>query len=60
VFHLSVHVEFSPIPWRDISGRCVLWVFGGIMLELAEYVLNIAMHGNVACSVFVIPFQRHA
>jgi hypothetical protein len=30
------------------------------MLKLAEKVLNVSRHGNVACSFFIIPFKHHA
>jgi hypothetical protein len=45
---------------RDVPGRGMLWMLGGVMLELAQDVLNVTMHGNVACSLVVIPFQGHA
>jgi hypothetical protein len=44
---------------RDVPGRGMLWVLGGVVLKLAEDVCNVYRHGNVAYAFVVIPFQRH-
>jgi hypothetical protein len=51
---------FGAINRRDISGRCVLWLLWSVMLKLSEYIDYVTRNGNVTCSVFVIPLQRHA
>jgi hypothetical protein len=50
---------FGDVNRRDILGRCVFWLFQGVMLKLAEDMGYVTRQGNVTCPVFVIPFKRH-
>jgi hypothetical protein len=52
-------LSLGAVDRRDVPGRGVLLVPGGVMLKLAQAVGNVSRHGNVAYSFVVIPFQLH-
>jgi hypothetical protein len=60
VFHLLYILSLGAVHGRDVPGRGMLWMLGGVMLKFAEHVGDVTRHGNVTCSVFVIPFQSYA
>jgi hypothetical protein len=59
-FILRGILSLGAVDRRDIPGRGMLWVFGGVMLKLAQDVGNVPRHGNVTCAFVVILFQSHA